>query len=166
MSAALASLMPDVPKAPAPSDSILSFILIGGFGSALFVTLSSIAVSLLPGHPEWQVNAACYAMTILPIYLLHRRFSFRSVAAHRQALPRYVTVQLMALGLAALFSFVIYGTLRLPPFAAALLVVALTSGVNFVVLRSWAFAAESVPLAPWRVLYRWAKRGSNRLPVG
>lgn len=166
MSAALASLMPEVPEAPARSESILSFILIGGFGSALFVTLSSVAVALMPAHPEWQLNAACYALTILPIYLLHRRFSFRSVAAHRRALPRYVTVQLMALGLAALFSFIIYGTMRLPPVAAAILVVVLTSGVNFVVLRSWAFAAESVPLAPWRVLYRWAKRGSNRLPVG
>ncbi len=165
MSAALASLMPDVPRAPARSESIFSFILIGGFGSALFVTLSSIAVSLL-AHPEWQVNAACYALTILPIYLLHRRFSFRSVAAHRRALPRYVAVQLMALGLAALFSFVIYGTLHLPPFAAAILVVALTSGLNFVVLRSWAFAGGSVPLAPWLVLSRLAKRGSNRLPVG
>src|SRR5690606_3788445 len=101
-----------------------------------------------------------------PIYLLHRRFSFRSDAAHRQALPRYVSVQLMALVLAALFSFVIYGSLHLPPVAASILVVALTSGVNFMVLRSWAFATATPVSGPWRVLSRLAKRGSNRLPVG
>jgi len=165
MSAALASLMPDVPETSAPSESLFSFVLIGGFGSVLFVLLSSLAVSLLP-FAEWQVNACCYAATILPIYLLHRRFSFRSDAAHRQALPRYVSVQLMALVLAALFSFVIYGSLHLPPVAASILVVALTSGVNFMVLRSWAFASASPVSAPWRVLSRLAKRGSNRLPVG
>lgn len=106
MSAALASLMPDVPETSKPSESLVSFLLIGGFGSVLFVLLSSVAVVLLP-FAKWQVNACCYATTILPIYLLHRRFSFRSEAAHRRALPRYVCVQLMALVLAALFSFVI-----------------------------------------------------------
>jgi putative flippase GtrA len=166
MSAALVSLMPEMPARPAKSASLVSFVLIGGFGAALFVALSSIAMALLPSGAEWQVNAFCYALTILPIYLLHRRFSFRSGAAHRKALPRYVAVQFMAMGLAALFSFVIYGSLRLPPVAAAVLVVGLTSGVNFLVLRGWAFASGQKPVTSWRGFASFAKRGSNRLPVG
>ncbi|MNW21468.1 hypothetical protein D3C71_2224120 [compost metagenome] len=46
----------------------------------------------------------------------------------------------MALVLAALFSFVVHGVLGVPTVPASMLVIALTSGVNFAVLRSWAFA--------------------------
>jgi putative flippase GtrA len=104
------------------------------------VVLSGMMISLHTGIEDWIVNTACYAALIIPVYLLHRRFSFQSEASHRQALPRYMAVQGMALVLAALFSFVVHGVLTLPTLAASLLVISLTSGINFLVLRSWAFA--------------------------
>ncbi len=51
-----------------------------------------------------------------------------------------VAVQMASLALAALFSFVAYSVLKMPSMGAGLLVIALTSGVNFLVLRRWAFA--------------------------
>lgn len=143
MSAALQSLMRDVPPAraaaPAFSD-LVAFICIGAAGAAAFVVLSSIMIWLGTGFANWAVNAACYAALIGPVYLLHRRYSFDSDAPHMQALPRYMAVQAMALVLAALFSFVVHGVPAMPTVLASVLVIALTSGVNFMVLRSWAFA--------------------------
>ncbi|SMQ72128.1 GtrA-like protein [Devosia lucknowensis] len=145
MSAALQSLMRepvqtfgDAPRA----GGILSFLLIGGGAALGFVALSSVLVPLLPTVEEWLVSAACYAAFIVPVYLLHRRFTFASDANHWQALPRYVGVQMMALLLAAAFGLVFHGTLALPSLPAAVLVIVLTSGVNYVVLKGWAFAAS------------------------
>ncbi|MBJ3783300.1 GtrA family protein [Devosia sediminis] len=145
MSTALESLMRD----PPPSDAgrrqgggIASFVLIGGGAAVGFVVLSSVLIGMLSDTEAWIVSAICYASFILPVYLLHRRFTFASEAAHWQALPRYVVVQVMALLLASIFGFVFHGTLALPSLPAAVLVTALTSGVNFLVLKSWAFAFE------------------------
>lgn len=152
MSVALESLMREPRDMRAPGRTgggIVSFLLIGGGAAGSFVLLSSLMVALLPMAESWVVSAACYAAFIVPVYLLHRRFTFASDVAHRQALPRYVVVQMMALALAALFSFVFHGTLALPSLPAAMLVIALTSGVNYLVLKGWAFAfarrLETVP---------------------
>ena len=147
MSAALQSLMRGAQHEearPGALDGLLRFILIGAGGASAFVVLSSTVIWIGTGLADWIVNSICYAALIGPVYLLHRRFSFQSHAAHRQALPRYAIVQAMALVLAALFSFVIHGVLMLPTVAASMLVISLTSGVNFMVLRSWAFAQNSL----------------------
>lgn len=149
MSAALESLMRDIPRtAPRPSavGSLFNFIGIGASGALAFVVLSTLLIWLDTGIADWVVNTACYASLIVPVYLLHRRYSFDSDAPHRQALPRYMAVQGVALLLAAVFSFVVHGVFAVPPVWSSVLVVGLTSGVNFVVLRSWAFAQ-----AQWKV---------------
>lgn len=154
MNAALHSLMRDIPPPATPPGAALAqmatFVGIGAAGSVAFVVLSSLLIWAETGLEPWVTNAACYGGLILPVYLLQRRYSFRSEASHIQALPRYLAVQGMALLLAALFSFVAHGLMALPTVFASLLVIGLTSGVNFVVLRSWAFArrpAELVPVA-------------------
>lgn len=149
MSAALQSLMRDVPPPVEPLGTIvgqlMTFIGIGAAGAISFVVLSSLVIWADTGLAPWLTNAACYAGLILPVYLLQRRYSFRSEASHAQALPRYLAVQGMALLLAALFSFVAHGLMALPTVFASLLVIGLTSGVNFVVLQSWAFARRPAP---------------------
>jgi putative flippase GtrA len=150
MSAALQSLMRDVPPSPARTPlfgGLFAFITIGAAGAAAFVLLSSTMIWLDTGFADWAVNTACYAALIVPIYLMHRRFSFDSDAPHGQALPRYMAVQCMALLLAAVFSFVVHGVLAMPTVFASVLVIALTSGVNFMVLRSWAFARAQWSMA-------------------
>jgi putative flippase GtrA len=143
MGGSLESLMHDVEpmRTPAPSlGGLAAFIVIGASGAAAFVLLSTVMIWLGTGFDDWVVNTACYASLIVPVYLLHRRYSFTSDAPHSQALPRYMAVQAMALLLAALFSYVVHGVLGVPTLPASMLVIALTSGVNFMVLKSWAFA--------------------------
>lgn len=145
MNIALESLMREPPSIPARErgeGGIISFLLIGAGAALSYVVLSSVLVAVLPFAEGWVVSAACYGAFILPVYLLHRRFTFGSEAAHRQALPRYILVQGMALVLASLFSFVFHGSLALPSLPAAMLVIALTSGLNYLVLKGWAFAFE------------------------
>jgi len=117
-----------------------AFLLVGGSGAVLFVVLSTLAVALVTGIPAWIISACCYAACIPPVYLGHRRFSFESDLPHRVAFPRYLAVQVTAIGLAAMFSYICYGVLGLPGTSSAVLVAVLTAGVNFVVLRGWAFA--------------------------
>jgi putative flippase GtrA len=118
---------------------LVSFLIIGGTAAAAFIGLSTAAMALPIPAPRWVVSGVCYVLFIVPVYLLHRRFSFNSAAPHKSALPRYVTVQVAALALVTLFSYVAYGIVGLPTPLAATLVIGLTSGVNFMVLRRWAF---------------------------
>lgn len=135
--------------AHSPLHRFVMFLAIGAGAALGFVVVSSILTALTDGPPDWVVSAMCYAGFILPVYLLHRRFTFASDVEHRLALPRYAAVQLIALLLATLFGYVFHGTMGLPSLPAAVLVIALTSGVNYLVLKGWAFAAarrfESVP---------------------
>lgn len=144
MSAALQSLMPATSSAgPAPRPmfaGVLSFVAIGASGALGFLLLSNVMMALPTGLDKWVVNSLCYALFILPIYLLHRRYSFQSDAPHAVALPRYLAVQASALVLATLFGFVLYRVFAMPTPTASTLVIILTSGVNFLVLRGWAFA--------------------------
>lgn len=145
MSVSLESLM-QAPQAGMPRASLLaelgSFLIVGGTAALAFVGLSMLLVGAVAGVPDWVVSAICYALFIVPVYLAHRRISFRSAVPHRVALPRYIAVQLSALGLAALFSYVCYSLLGMQTAVAALLVICLTSGVNFLVLKLWAFAHQ------------------------
>jgi putative flippase GtrA len=143
MSLSLESLMRDTAiEAPRPSlaAEIFSFLLIGGMAALCFVGLSMLMIDLRTGLPDWIVSALCYAAFIVPVYLAHRAYSFRSKTPHRVALPRYIAVQLSALFLAAIFSYVCYNVLGMQTASAAFLVIGLTSAVNFVVLKAWAFA--------------------------
>lgn len=141
MHASLESFMPS--GLPVPARSILgdlgAFLGIGAGAMIGFVVLSTLVLSLPTGLPDWMASALCYGAFIVPVYLLHRRFSFGSDAQHRHALPRYVAVQAAALTLATLLSAIAYGIFSMPTLVASILVVTLTSGVNFVILRSWAF---------------------------
>ncbi|SEQ07229.1 GtrA-like protein [Devosia sp. YR412] len=150
MSAALESLMRDAPEGQRDAPllaGLIAFLAVGGAGAVAFVLLSTVMIWLNSGAAEWLVNSACYAVLIVPVYLLHRRFSFQSDASHRQALPRYMAVQGMAVLLTALFSYVIHGVFAFPTHLSSVLVIGLTSGVNFMVLRGWAFARARLELA-------------------
>ena len=67
---------------------LLSFLIIGGAAAGSFVLLSSAAMAVPTGLPKWVVSAFCYTLFVVPVYLLHRRFSFASAAPHRSARRR------------------------------------------------------------------------------
>ena len=122
--------------------SFFIFLGIGGGAALSYVALVEVLVPAFADVPSWWVSALCYASFVLPVYMLHRRFSFRSDAQHAKALPRYVAVQIGALLLAALFSYLAYGMFGLKSTLAALIVIGLTSAANFIILRLWAFASD------------------------
>ena len=147
MSAALESLMPNMsaqPPARPVFSGVASFLAIGGAGALGFLLLSNVMMVLPTGLDKWVVNSLCYGAFIVPIYLLHRRYSFQSDAPHVEALPRYLAVQASALLLATLFGFVLYRVFAMPTPTASALVIVLTSGVNYLVLRGWAFARHQL----------------------
>lgn len=127
---------------PIVAGQVAAFVLVGGTAAVCFAALSAALIELRTGIPDWVVSALCYAAFIVPVYLAHRRLSFRSDAPHGMALPRYVVVQLVALALAAIFSFVFYDVFHVQALGAALLVIGLTSSLNFMILRTWAFAVR------------------------
>jgi putative flippase GtrA len=129
------------PRLPAQLRQLFRFGLVGGSGAVAFVLLSTLAVEARTGAPDWLVSVVSYAGLILPVYLMHRRFSFRSAAPHGQALPRYVAVQAMAVLLAGAVSLGVYAVPGLPTIAAAVLVSGLTAAFTFALLKLWAFAA-------------------------
>jgi putative flippase GtrA len=119
---------------------LVIFICIGASAAGGYLVLSNALIGLHLGIDNWLVSALCYGAFILPVYLAHRHFSFQSDAPHGRALPRYVAVQLCGLGLATLFSYLAYRLLALPTLSASVIVIGLTAGINFMVLRLWAFA--------------------------
>ena len=147
MNAALESLMPDDAGRVAgrgPLGDLLAFVLVGAGGALAYVVLTTLLMSLGVPWPRWVSGAACYGVLVVPVYLTHRRFSFQSDTQHRVALPRYVAVQTMAVGLAALFSWLFFSVFGVPSLYGSVLVIVLIAAVNFTVLRLWAFADRSV----------------------
>lgn len=118
------------------------FVLVGGAGALGLAAVTTGMISLRTGVPDWLMAALCYAASIGPVYLLHRRLSFRSDAAHGQAFPRYVAVQLSAIVLVSLFSWVAYSVLGVATAVGSVIVLGLTAGVNFALLKLWAFATH------------------------
>ena len=120
--------------------SLVRFVGVGGAAALGYVLVSSLAIALLPGLPAVVTSTVCYGLFILPTYLAHRRFSFRSDVRHGRALPRYVAVQALGLALAGLFAILAYDIVRLPNPAAAIAVIVATSAISFILLKLWAFA--------------------------
>lgn len=143
MSASLESLMRDsleqTSERPVTTE-LAWFLLVGGGAALALASVTAAMISLRTGVPDWVMGALCYAVFIGPVYLLHRRLSFRSDAAHGQAFPRYVAVQFSAIALVSLFSWLCYTVLGFQSVIGSMIVLGLTAGVNFAVLRLWAFA--------------------------
>ena len=118
------------------------FLAIGAVASGAYIWLCTLAAGLDTGMPAWLTNSICYTIFLLPAYLAHRSYSFRSAAPHQKALPRYTIVQVISIACTALFSFVSYSVLGMETAVGAVLALVLTAGVKFVVLRTWAFDAK------------------------
>ncbi|GHA17711.1 hypothetical protein GCM10007989_11140 [Devosia pacifica] len=128
---------------PFDADAAAQFAIftgIGGGAAIAYAVLVHMLVSAMPYLATGLIASLSYGAFVVPVYLLHRRYTFRSAAAHRQALPRYVTVQLAALAGAGIFTAVAYSMLGHGSWIAPWIGIGLTSGVNFLAVRAWAFA--------------------------
>lgn len=117
----------------------LAFVVIGGGAAALFIALSTFVLGLDTGIPRWLASTACYGLLVVPVYLLHHRFTFRSSVPHAVALPKYMATQAMAVVVSAAMAIPVYHLLHLAPLPGSILVTGLTSVGSYVVLRVWTF---------------------------
>lgn len=120
----------------------VTFLLVGGGAALGYVAISSGIIALRTDVPDWIVASSCYAAMIVPVYLAHRRLSFRSGTAHGVALPRYVGVQAIGMTVASAISYVAFDVLSLPSLLASVLIIVLVSTANYLLLRLWAFRAK------------------------
>lgn len=143
------SSAPTAPASPADSGpapglhetarSGVAFLAIGGGAAALFIVLSTWILGLDTGIPRWLASTGCYALLVLPAYLLHHRFTFRSSVSHAVALPKYMVTQAMAVMVSAAMAIPVYHLFHLSPLPGSVLVTGLTSVGSYVVLRVWTF---------------------------
>lgn len=118
---------------------IIKFGAIGGGSALCYVFLSNWALGNFSNLPKPVISALCYSVFIFPVYLLQHRFTFNNEAEHKNALPKYLMVQMLSLAFSFLFGAFALNFLKLPNFIGSVVVIVLTSLGSFVALKLWAF---------------------------
>lgn len=121
----------------------LAFLAVGGSAAVAYVCISSFVLesgTFELSWPDWIVSGLIYAAFVPVVYFAHRIISFRSDVPHGRAFPRYVTAQILGLGVATALSFFVYQMVGLPAIFGSAIVIGLTSLFNYFVLRGWTFS--------------------------
>lgn len=142
MSSSLESLIREEMSAKSGSHvgtDFAAYVIVGLLAIAGYVGLSAALMLLAPAVPQWVVSAVAYAMFVFIAYVAHWQFAFRTKVEHKYALSIYLLIQACTLGLATVFSWLVYGVASMPTIPAAITVMVLTSGASFIALRIWAF---------------------------
>ena len=128
-------------RAHATAGRLAAFIGIGAGLGLIYALLEQGFVTAYPAVAPLEIQALLFASLLVPGYQLHRRICFASETPHFRAVMRYVTIQLGVLCLAGFFSQLAHGVTGMAHMTTVFLVFALTAGVNFTVLRTWAFSS-------------------------
>lgn len=118
---------------------IMKFGAIGGGAAISYVILSNWALGYFINIPKPIISALCYAIFILPVYLLQHRFTFNNEAKHNNAFPKYLMVQMLSLAFSYIFGAFALNYLQLSNFVGSVFVIVLTSMGSFIALKIWAF---------------------------
>lgn len=118
--------------------SILDFGTIGILATAthVLVGLGLVHLGLLA---PFGANVIAFLVAFAVSYIGHRSYSFRSTAAHRSALPRFLLVALGGLLMNQVTVVVVVHRMMLPYAAALVIIVTVIPAVTFVFARYWAF---------------------------
>jgi putative flippase GtrA len=103
---------------------------------AVFVT----TLGALGLKPAWLASGLAYALAAVWSYIGHRRFSFRSEAAHRVAGPRFAVVTATGQGLAILIPALVSDIGGHPASLATLAVCIVCPGVSYAMNSAFVFA--------------------------
>jgi len=87
----------------------------------------------------WLAGAIAYASSVLVNYLLQRSLTFRSQRAHRQAGPRYLVVQAVALGLNSLLLGLLVTRMGLHFVIGQGAALVVTTAWNYLCQKFWVF---------------------------
>ncbi|WP_428419768.1 GtrA family protein [Methylibium sp.] len=123
----------------------LSFVIVGAVAATVHWLLACAAMRGLAWPPQ-LANLAGFVLAFGVSYAGHKRYSFRSGARHRDALPRFAVVALSAFSLNGLLYQMLLSAQLLPPEAALALVLLTVAAGTYLASRLWAF--RPAPPAP------------------
>jgi putative flippase GtrA len=114
----------------------------GAVGVAATVThvLLALALTGFAGMRPFEANALGYLAGFLVSYSGHHRVTYRSSAAHRRALPRFLAVSGGGLVLNQLIVYAVVNVLGLSYGLALAIILATVPALTFMAGRYWAFA--------------------------
>lgn len=115
------------------------FSLVGGFATVVHYGCMGALVIVSDMHPV-PASAIGFSAAVVVSYLLNHRFTFRNAARHNRAVPRFVAVALIGLGLNCLFLSLLVEIAGLHWLAGQVLTTLLVLAWNFWVNRCWTFS--------------------------
>ncbi|WP_299599638.1 GtrA family protein [uncultured Microbulbifer sp.] len=119
-----------------------SFVAVGGFATATQYLALVMLIELAEVAPVWA-SALAYGCGALVSYLLNFHITFRGRAGHRQALPRFVVVVGVGLGVNTLCFYLV---LVVTPYLIAQVVATLvTLFSNYLLHHLWIYREETSP---------------------
>lgn len=121
------------------SGQLLRFLGVGSCATLLQYGLLVLLVQLA-GMPAVAASAASYAASTLFNYTANHRLTFRSLRAHHSALPRFLLVAVLGLGINTLVMWFAHEHGGRHYLVAQLLATAASLCWNFLASRHWAFA--------------------------
>lgn len=117
----------------------LMFLAIGGGSALVYAFVCALVIPMVPQIPSWLAASAIYALFVPLVYILHRNLTFQVTLGLGVAFARYVLVQVGAVCVASLVSWLLFSFNSLPAFWVGLMVAGTGAAFGFVATRSWAF---------------------------
>jgi putative flippase GtrA len=116
---------------------LAAFLVVGGT-SALLYTGLNVLFTKAGLRPSLSI-VLTLAMLMPPTYYAQHRLTFRSGRDHRSAFPRYVGAQMFGNVLALITAEVFATQIRAYPLVSFFLIAAMVAGINYGILKFWAF---------------------------
>lgn len=121
-----------------PLRRIAVFVTVG-LGAAIVYFLSAMALLRIGIRPAALASLVAYGISGVFSYLGHRLLTFQSDAPHRQALPRFVLVNIAGYLIAVVVPLLLTDVLNWPPLIATVLVCVAVPAMNFILLTMFVF---------------------------
>jgi putative flippase GtrA len=118
---------------------LVAFGLVGAAATATHFVVGLSIVGLGMAEP-FGANVVAFLTAFAVSYIGHRRFTFRSGAAHAQALPRFFAVAAGGLALNQIIVFSWVDLLGLSYVLALVIVTSVVPTVTYLAGRFWAFS--------------------------
>lgn len=115
------------------------FILVGGFGACAYI-LGSYTLSS-HGVKPWISSLIIYLCLVPIVYLIQKKFVFESNKSHNQLFPRYLSTQLIGLGISAFLPYILTEIWAEPIFIF-ICVALLNSLASYLLQLYWVFSKK------------------------
>jgi putative flippase GtrA len=119
------------------------FALVGLVGTAVHYGVMAFMIELL-GIPPLPSSASGFISSAIVSYVLNYRITFSSAMDHRRALPRFLAVGTIGLGLNSLLVGTLTGPAHLHWLVAQVIASIIVLCWNFAANRVWTFSSDPI----------------------